>query len=166
MKFVFDSDALIKITKSGAAEEILNKMEGMITQEVLHETVEGKGEFEDAAMIKKFVDEKILKVIKAKKNKEAEEILGGVHALGAGEISVLHSFFSEGMDFIVSDDIAFLRVIGLRGLPFLVPGNLIARGVELGWLTPEEGEEALNNIGHLINEEEYRLCMNAIKKER
>ncbi|MFQ6137391.1 MAG: hypothetical protein ACE5PM_09470 [Candidatus Hydrothermarchaeales archaeon] len=166
MKYIFDSDALIKITKSGAAKKILQKIDGMITKEVLHETIKGEEEFEDAVLIKKFVDEKILKVVKAKKNKKAGEILEGVYGLGEGEVSVLHAFFSERLNFIVSDDLAFLRIVDMNGLPFLVPGNLIARGVELGWLTPKEGERALSNIEYLINKEEYRASMNAIKKLR
>jgi hypothetical protein len=164
MRYVFDSDALIKITKAGVAKKILQKIDGVITEKVFQETVKGKEEFKDAALIKKFVDEKILSVVKVKKNRVAGRILKGAYRLGEGEISVLHSFFSERVDFIVSDDRAFLKVVDINGLPFLVPGNLISRGVELGWLAQKEGEMALNNIKHLINKEEYQLCMGAIKE--
>ncbi len=166
MRYIFDSDALIKITKAGVARKILQKIDGVITEKVFQETVKGKEEFKDAVLIKKFVDEKILSVVKVKRNREAGRILKGVYRLGEGEISVLHSFFSERVDFIVSDDLAFLKVVDINGLPFLVPGNLISKAVEFGWLAQKEGERALNNIKHLINKEEYQLCMGAIKELR
>ena len=92
MRYVFDSDALIKITKAGVAKKILQKIDGVITEKVFQETVKGKEEFKDAALIKKFVDEKILSVVKVKRNREAGRILKGAYRLGEGEISVLHSF--------------------------------------------------------------------------
>jgi len=70
-KFVIDSDALIKLTKTGLLEQVCRHYNCAITSEVKEESVdEGKKRFyKDALKIEELIGKKLLKVIELKKAK-------------------------------------------------------------------------------------------------
>ena len=70
-KFVIDSDALIKLTKTGLLEQVCRHYNCAITSEVKEESVdEGKKRFyKDALKIEELIGKKLLKVIELKKVK-------------------------------------------------------------------------------------------------
>ena len=90
-KFIFDSDALIKLAKSGILEKICLHYNCIITAEVKNECVdEGKKRLhQDASKIEGLINEKLLCIKDPKKQRKIKE------RLGRGETSAVNLYFRE-----------------------------------------------------------------------
>jgi len=163
-KFVLDSDGLIKLTKSGIVELVADRFECFIADEVKKESVvEGKKRlYEDAFVIEKNINEKKIKVLKAKKNTKAQRI-EGTKKLGIGEQSALNLFFELDADAIISDDQAFLNVLHRENVPFIIPSDLVARLLELKTLEKKDALSALSIIKPYIKESNYMKAKKRIE---
>ena len=119
--FIFDSDALIKLTKSGLLDVICNYYNCITTNEIKNECVdEGKKRlYKDALKIEQFINKKLLSVIELKRRGKISE------KLGKGEISAVNLYFQEKNSTIITDDSAFIRYLQENNIKFFVPADLI-----------------------------------------
>ncbi len=156
-KLVFDSDGIIKLTKSGIVNRVIENFNCFISDRVHTESViEGKDRlYEDAFQIGDLVEKNKLRVIKVKGSNKAEKILGEYEFLGEGEKSTLHLFFNINAKAIVSDDQAFLNLLYRNNVPFIIPSYLIVRLSELKILDKKESLSALERIKPHIKESNY-----------
>src|SRR3989338_29890 len=119
-KFIIDSDALIKLTKSGLLEIICNHYNCIITAEVKNESVEEgrKRLYKDALQIEQVINKKLIKVKEPKSR-------GKIKNLGKGEASAFEMYFEEKNCLIVTDDSAFIKHLEENDVKFCVPADLI-----------------------------------------
>ena len=103
-KILFDSDALIKISKAEFSDVVVENFDVLITEEVYKETVEeGKRRFyPDSDKIEKLVQDNKIKILKgvyySKKKKPKQ-------SFGRGEISIFKAYKKDRL--IVTDDLSF-----------------------------------------------------------
>ncbi len=149
---VLDSDGLIKLTKAGILEKILENFICSITMEVYNEAVvKGMEHFyEDAFQIEDLIKEGKIHIRKTEESKKAINILKR-SSLGKGEVSSLHLFFNLDAEVIISDDRAFLSVLQHSNIPFVTPADLIVRSFELKILSKNESLNALIKIKPYIS---------------
>ena len=156
-KFIVDSDALIKLTKSGILETICHHYDCIITVEVKNECVdEGKKRlYKDALKIEEFIDKKLLRIIDLKKSRKIKE------NLGKGEISTLNLYFQEKNSAIVTDDSAFIKYLEENKIKFFIPADLILLMKVSNKIDEKTALNHLEKIKDSIREEVY----NDIKKD-
>lgn len=151
-KLVLDSDAMIKLAKSGIL--IQSGQYWLISREVYHETVtEGKKRFyEDAFVIDALIKNKKIQVKQAKKS-------FAVEGIGKGECSALSLFFQEKVAAIVSDDRRFLRHLEDIQVPYVIPSDIIVALVETKEISKENGIQALQALKELISKENFERAI-------
>ena len=144
---VFDSDGLIKLTKAGILEKVIEHFICSITKEVYDETVvKGMERFyDDAYQIDGLIKKGKIMVKNIENSKKATNILKG-SSLGRGETSSLHLYFSLNAEAIISDDRAFLCVLQQNNVAFITPADFIVRSFELRILSKDESLNALDMI--------------------
>lgn len=122
---VLDSDGLIKLAKAGILGVVVKAWTCLIPQAVWAETVEGGREaaYPDALAIREALRPSMVQP--PARHPRAARLLQQKRGLGRGEQDALHLFFTARADAIVSDDAAFLTVLGQAGLRYIPP----ARGV-------------------------------------
>jgi predicted nucleic acid-binding protein len=160
-KIVADADGLIKLGKSGALGRLLSAAEIVVPKSVYGEAVEaGKKEmYEDAFELEKVLGEGGAEVFEDQQEEQAEKLLEGVTSLGAGERAALHVLFAREADAVLTDDRAFLNVLGRAGIRTLTPAAAIVSLFESGRLSRMEAIEALGSIEGLLREEVYEAAM-------
>jgi len=136
----------------------------MIPEGVFEETVkQGKIElYPDAFRLEKEIKEKV-EVKEVVENAKATEITKG-KSLGKGEREVLHLFFNEDADAIISDDRSFLNLLEEEGIAFLNPANIIVFLKRKKRIKKEEALDALNKIKELIRKEVYEKAKEEVGK--
>ena len=156
-KFIIDSDALIKLTKSGILEDICHHYSCIITNEVKSECVdEGKKRlYKDALRIEDFINKKLLRILDLKKTRKIKE------NLGKGETSTLNLYFQEKNSVIVTDDSAFIKYLEENDIRFFVPADLILLMKLSNKIDKKTALKYLEKIKDVIREEVY----NDIKKD-
>ena len=158
---VFDSDGLIKLTKAGIHEKVVEYFICSITKEVYDETVvKGMERFyDDAFQIDGLIKKGKIMVKNIENNKKASNILKG-SSLGRGETSSLHLYFNLNAEAIISDDRAFLSVLQQNNVAFITPADLIVRSFELKMLSKDESLNALDMIEpYICNHEKAKSDM-------
>ena len=163
-KIVADADGLIKLGKSGALGCLLSAAEITVPRSVYREAVEaGKKEmYEDAFELEKVLGEGGAEVVEDQQDERAEKLLKGVTSLGAGERAALHVLFAREADAVLTDDRAFLNVLGRAGIRTLTPAAAIVSLFESGRLSKAEAIEALGSIEGLLREEVYEAAMEGL----
>jgi len=155
--FIFDSDALIKLTHSEIIFNVCKIFNCLITEEVKEEAVtEGKKRFyPDAFVIEKLIKNNLLKVRVPKRKLKIKE------SLGKGEISVLKLHSGARKSTIISDDSAFIKYMENKDIIFFVPSDLIILLKKLDKISLKEALYFLDRMKVFIKEEVY----NETKKE-
>ena len=158
---VFDSDGLIKLTKAGILEKIIEHFICSITKEVYDETVvKGMERFyDDAFQIDGLIRKGKIMVKNIENNKQASNILED-SSLGRGETSSLHLYFNLNAEAIISDDRVFLSVLQQNNVAFITPADLIVRSFELRIFSKDESLNALDMIEpYICNHEKAKSDM-------
>ncbi len=153
MKIVVDSDALIKITKAGLKELIVNNLEVAIPRKVYEETVEipkTKG-FPDALEIEKNVSTGRISVKETSKGEK-------------GEHEVVNLYQSGDYSAVVSDDRKFLKQLDRMGIPYLTPASIIVYLFYRKILTRDEAIAYIEGLRKYISDEEYLISIMEVKK--
>jgi predicted nucleic acid-binding protein len=160
-KIVADADGLIKLGKSGALVHLLSAAQIVVPRSVYQEAVEaGKKEmYEDAFELEKVLGEGGAGVVEDQQDERAEKLLKDVTSLGAGERAALHVLFAREADAVLTDDRAFLNVLGRAGIRTLTPAAAIVSLFASGRLSRMEAIEALGSIEGLLREEVYEAAM-------
>ena len=163
-KIVADADGLIKLGKSGALGHLLSAAEIVVPRSVYGEAVEaGKKEmYEDAFELEKVLGEGGAEVVEGQQDERAKKLLKGVTSLGAGERAALHVLFAREADAVLTDDRAFLNVLGRAGIRTLTPAAAIVSLFESDRLSRMEAIEALGSIEGLLREEVYEAAMEGL----
>lgn len=157
--FILDSDALIKLTYSEAIIDICKNYNCFITTKIKEETIEeGKKRFyQDALIIEKLVENKLLKVIDEKKLEIKEQ------NLGKGEISVLDLYHSKRNSIIITDDIAFIKYLENKNLLYLIPTALILLLKKQKIIDSKQAINYLEKLKPFIKEEIYKDIKEELK---
>lgn len=158
MKLVMDSDSLIKLTKAGAKEIVLNNIEVFIPPLVMNETTENKDRFPDALKIHENINIGLLKV----KNPPNSSFIKSLGIKG-GEAQVL--MLHDSSSAISSDDAKFLKILENLNIPYLTPASVIVFLLKKGAIKKDESRKLLGNLKELVSDEEYHLAMDEVEND-
>ncbi len=158
MKLVIDSDALIKLTKAGAKEIVLNNIEVSIPPSVMDETTREREKFIDALKIYDNVNKGLLKVKKPGKNPFVKNL-----EVKGGEAQVLMLY--DGISPISSDDGKFLNLLENLNIPYLTPTSIIIYLLKKGAIKKEDAKKYIGNLRDMVSEEEYHLAMDEVEND-
>ena len=151
MKILLDADASIKLTKISIIEKFALGFNVVLTADVYDEQVTAglKKNLPDARRMEKLVLEGKITVV------DADEVSIGYsnYRLGRGEKSVINYFLADGIDLIVSDDEAFLKILDAHGVPFTPVAGVILMCVTHGIINKENGHKYLEMLTPMIREE-------------
>lgn len=153
---VFDTDGLIKLTRSGIMSKISSV--SFISEEVYQEAViEGKKRFhQDAFVIEQLVQEGKIKREQVKYNI--------IPLLGKGETSSLALYYKINAQVIVSDDRQFLAYLEEQGVPFLVPSEFLLFLALTKQAKNKECLVALEKMRDLITVQNYYDAKEALEE--
>jgi rRNA-processing protein FCF1 len=151
MKIVIDSDALIKLTKSGAKELITEYFDVVIPERVYEETVAEAEGYPDAKEIKRNIEAKRIVVREAQQEEK-------------GEMAVLDLYKRGDYDLLVSDDRRFLKHLAANGIPYLTPPFLIVNLLHKRKISKKCAENYIDNLKMYISEEEYLTAIEEVLK--
>lgn len=160
-KFVLDSDALIKLTKSRLLEQICSHYICIITNEIENECVyEGKKRlYKDALKIEEFINKNLLRIVNLKRTRK---IKGD---FGKGEASTLNLYFQEKNSIIITDDSAFIRYLEENNIKFFVPADLILLMKTSNKIDKKTALKYLEKIKGFIREDVYKDIKKDIKED-
>ncbi|MBU4374380.1 MAG: hypothetical protein KJ714_08105 [Euryarchaeota archaeon] len=158
MKLVIDSDALIKLTKAGAKEVVLNNIEVSIPPSVMDETTREREKFIDALIIYENINKGLLKVKKPGKNPFVKSL-----EVKGGEAQVLMLY--DGLSPISSDDGKFLNLLENLNIPYLTPTSIIIYLLKKGAIKKEDAKKYIGNLRDMVSEEEYHLAMDEVEND-
>jgi len=160
MKIVMDSDSLIKLTKAGVKDIVLDNVEVCIPPKVREEcvTVAKKEGFADAFEIDENLKKNRIKEKEPARNLEIEEEIKHL-GLGKGEADAFRLYKSGKFDAVSSDDSMFIRILDAFNIPYLTPSTVILHIYWKGALTKEKTKEIIKKLRNLISEEEYHLAI-------
>lgn len=163
-RIVADADGLIKLGKSGALGRLLSAAEMLVPRSVYREAVEaGKREmYEDAFELEKVLGDGEVEVVEEQEDERAEGLLEGITSLGAGERAALHVLFAREADAVLTDDRAFLNVLGRARIRTLTPAATIVSLFESDRLSRAEAIEALGRIEEFLRHEVYEAAMDGL----
>lgn len=166
VKLIFDSDALIKLVKTGFPSHAFDKLKVVISEEIFRETVtEGKKKFyQDAESIELLINGK--KIIIGERGHGPERRLPKEDKLGKGEKSALSLFYGIKADAIVSDDKAFLQFLKQANVPFLMPADLISSLNKKKILDKNEALRVLDGLKPFIKDECYSEIKNNLEGKK
>lgn len=160
-KFILDSDALIKLTKSGVLEKLCKCYKCITTNEVKIECVdEGKKRlYKDSLKTEECINKELLKIIDLKKT---TKIKGN---LGRGEISTVQLYFQEKNGKIITDDSAFIEYLEENSIRFSVPADLILLMKKSNKIDKKTALKYLKEMKQFIKEDVYEDVKKDIKED-
>ena len=148
MQLVMDADALIKLTRCGAKEAVVDAFEVVIPPTVRHEAAQEQ--FPDGAAIAANLAAGRIRVVTAS---------GGPSELGilppGGEREVYVLGVSHPHARIVSDDRKFTRRLAMLGLTAQTPATVLVALRVRGWASQQEVIGWLEALRPLVSREEY-----------
>ena len=160
-KLLFDSDALIKISKADFADAVVENFEVIITEEVYEETVkEGKkGFYPDADKIEKLVQDNKIRIIKthSKSKKKLKQIFG------KGETSIYQAHKKNNL--IVTDDLSFTLYMQKENIKTISSAHVLFMLVKKNKIKKDEAYICLEKLRPFIRKEVYKLVKDDIKGE-
>jgi len=150
-KILLDADASIKLTKVGVIETFVSGFEVILTNEVYDEHVTAglKRNYPDAKKMEKLVSDGKVVVAEVANDSPVYDNF----RLGRGEKSVLNYFQVNGIDLIVSDDEAFLKILDQFGIPFTPVAGAILMCVIHELISKEKGLRYLESLKPMIKDE-------------
>ncbi len=153
-KLLFDSDALIKISKAEFLDVIVKNFNASIAEEVYEEAVkEGKkGFYPDADKIGNFIQEGKIKIIKKQyynKGKKTKQ------PFGRGEASVFQAYKKGNI--IVSDDLSFTSYARKENIKSLSSAHLIYVLVKKRKISKDKAYDSLEKLKPYIRKDVYEL---------
>lgn len=161
MKILLDADASIKLTKIGIIESFASGFHLILTSEVYAEQVTAglKRNLADAELMEKLVSDG--KITVAKKGNRSDVYENS--RLGRGEKSVINHYRANDIDFIVSDDEAFLKVLDANDIPFIPVAGVILMCMQKGIITKDESFKYLEMLSPMIRDEHMHYIKSKIE---
>lgn len=168
MKLIADADALIKLTKCGAKEAVVNFFEVLIPPAVKREAIEEGEElgYADARLMKANLDKGLLKVVAPNENPTQSQMLPE-----GGEREVYSLFCSlarrlETSLFIATDDQRVIKRLSLLNVPILTPAIILVILYRKKAVTAEQALNWLAELKPSISEAEYIIALNELSTSR
>ena len=155
---MLDSDAWIKLYKSGLLGKVCEAFDCMMTVPVFEEVVLAgmRASYEDASAINALVVQKRARMLPRWGIKHHLPVIGN------GEASVLDACVRLGCA-AVSDDARFISLLEKRGVAFHTPASLIV-GMCLGKIAGrKEAAEALGLLRPWIRESVFQASLKALE---
>jgi hypothetical protein len=149
VKFVFDADGCIKLTKAGVMNTLTENATCIMPKQAYDEVLKGKERlYDDAFVTEKLVTEKKIKVVASKE----ESDMGN---LGAGEKSALYTYKAHKAFAIISDDAKFISALEREKIRFMIPTDAIVWLVKQKKLSEKQGMDALDKIRGIVRKSAY-----------
>ena len=151
VRILLDADASIKLTKVGVIESFVSGFEVILTSEVYDEHVIAglKRNYSDAKKMDKLVSDGNVVVAEVSNDPPIYDNF----RLGRGEKSVLNYFLANGVDLIISDDEAFLKILDQFEIPFIPVAGAILMCVIHGLISNEKGLKYLELLKPMTKDE-------------
>jgi len=146
IKILMDSDCIIKITRAGLKEVILDFFDVFIAEEVKIEVIDKglrKG-YTDAKIVKENIEKNKIKIIKG---------LGE----GKGDDAIIKVFDRKMFNFVGTDDKRLVKKLEVLGIPYVVPGLLIYFVYKQGKIRKEKALSFLEKLSSYISDDEYSI---------
>ncbi|MBA7707648.1 hypothetical protein ES703_116524 [subsurface metagenome] len=153
-KLLIDADCIIKISKAGIKERVLDCFNTFISESVRQEVIERgleKG-CEDAIVVKNNIVKGKLKTV---------ENRTGV----SGDEAIIKNFNRTEYDFVGTDDKRFIKRLVVMDIPYLVPGLLIYHIFQSNKISKEEGLSFLEKLSLFVSDDEYQIVRFLLKGE-
>jgi len=153
-KLLIDADCIIKITKAGLKEKLIDCFETFILERVRQEVVEEgieKG-CEDAIIVKNNIAKGKLKTV---------ESVTGIN----GDEAIIRNFNRTEYDFVGTDDKKLIKRLKVLDIPYLIPGLLIYHIFQLNKISKEDGLSFLEKLSLFISDDEYQIVRFLLKGE-
>lgn len=153
-KLLFDSDALIKISKAEFLDYVVKCFKVIITEEIYHEAVhEGKkGYYQDAFKLEKFIKNKKINIIRKSHYQTRKK---PKQNFGRGEISVFQAYKKDLV--IVTDDSAFTSYIKTENMKSLSSAHILAALAKKQKIQKDKAYHCLQKLKPFIKMEIYEL---------
>jgi rRNA-processing protein FCF1 len=156
MKLLMDADCLIKLTKAGLKELVLDHCVVSIPKTVEREIVnEGKKKnCSDAYVVETNIQDKKISVLR-------NDI-----KVQSGDEALVKLFKKERFDAVATDDVKLVRRLKTNGVPFVLPAVILHQLVTKKRMSVAEGLAALDQLSEFISEDEtttVRFLMEALK---
>ncbi len=160
-KFLFDADALIKLSKAGALEAITRTGRCVTTPEVKREVIEeGKKRlYADAEITERIIEKKLLKI------REPRKTISPHYSLEPGELSVLSLHQELKSWIIVSDDQTFIKELELRNIGFIVPADLVVLLYQAKNIALAEAKTYLEGLKVFIRQGDYQRALQELEEQ-
>lgn len=151
-KLLFDSDALIKISKAEFLDLVAENFDVYITEEVYDETViEGKkGFYPDADKIERLIQDGKIKIQKYYKKRKVPQ-----QNFGKGEISIFQAYGKGSL--IVTDDMSFALYLQKENIKSISSAYLLFVLVKKKKMKKDNAHYCLENLKPFIRKEVYKL---------
>jgi rRNA-processing protein FCF1 len=151
-----DADCLIKFTKAGLKDLVVNKDTIFIPKIVQKEVVDsGKDKgLPDALVVEKNINAKKITIVKASSH------------YSKGDYALIHLFKQEKYDAVATDDAKLIRMLKMNNIPFIVPALIIYKLLQRKIINNEFAFLSLKKLAEYISEDEYstvKLLMEKIK---
>lgn len=154
-----DTDCLIKLTKAGLKEIIVNNFKVIIPPKVKEESIDNAYGKPDALIIEKNITEQKIKVQTTTRSEVAIETEIRQLELLGGEQDVYRLSIQMKYDFISSDDQKFLKIMHLLNKKAVTPASLIVLLYKQKKIKSEEAQKMLKHLKPYVSMEEYELSL-------
>ena len=147
-----DSDSLIKITKAGLKELIVNKVGISIPKVVKREIVDAGKEkgCTDAFVVEKNINSNIVTIVESSSN------------YSSGDHALIDLYRKEDFYAVATDDLKLTRHLRAYSIPFILPGLIIYQLFKNKKIKMKTALWALQQLAEFVSEDEFstvRLLM-------
>ena len=145
---ISDASTLILLEKIALLDKLAGNFEFIIPQEVYNEAVaKGKeAKSEDAYSIENKINGGVIKVMKIKDRKKANQIIGEFN-LEKGETESIVLFLQEKADILAIDDHKAINVCKIYKIPFITALTFVITVLDAKIIMKSEAREMVRNLG-------------------
>mgnify|MGYP001604879996 CR=1 FL=1 len=157
-----DTDSLIKLTKAGLKEVVVNNFTVLIPPKVKEESIDHAHGKPDATIIERNIVRKKIKVHPTTRGEpEVEHEIRQLN-IHAGEQDLYRLSSQTSYDLISSDDQKFLKILHLLNKKAVTPASLLVLLYKRKKIKPEEARTMLHHLKPYISMEEYELSLQEV----
>ncbi|MCP5463392.1 MAG: hypothetical protein H7A33_00015 [Deltaproteobacteria bacterium] len=140
-----DSDCLIKLTKAGLKEPVVDFFKVSIPQAVELEVVTAGliKQKPDALVVRENIKQKKLKVFKSQKK------------FKSGDVALVELFDHKKFDCVATDDAKLIKFLKSKGIPFILPALILYQLYRNDAFCKETFKDSLEKLKKWISLEEY-----------
>lgn len=152
-----DTDSLIKLTKAGLKEAVVNNFKVLIPPKVREESIDNAYGKPDALIIEKNIADQKIKVQTTTRSNVVIETEISQLELRGGEQDLYRLSTQIKYDLISSDDQKFLKIMHLLNKKAVTPASLIILLYKQKRIKSAEAQKMLDCLKPYVSTEEYEL---------